>query len=203
VHIFHREGAGRPRRVLWILEEIGQPYELTVMSREWASREEHRARHPLGRVPVVQLDDGYLFESAAICLHLVDLYPDAGLIGALGTHGRALAYQWSIFAPSELEPPHMEAVRFRDSDLERAGKARARFFKAANAVAESLDDGDYLVEGRFGVADVLVGTALSFAKRAKYPEPLTPALENYLTRLFERPAYQRALERESAGPSSA
>jgi glutathione S-transferase len=123
------------------------------------------------------------------------------LIGALGTHARALAYQWSIFAPAELEPPLMEAV-FREADPERAGKARARFFKAANAVGQGLDGGAYLVEGQFGVADVLVGTALAFAKRAKFPEPLPSALDEYLVRLSERPAFQRALERDSAAPAS-
>jgi glutathione S-transferase len=185
-----------------MLEEIGEPYELTVMSWEQGSGEEHRARHPLGRVPVVQFDDGYVFESAAICLHLADLYPDAGLIAALGTHARALAYQWSIFAPAELEPPLIEAAIFREADPERAGKARARFFKAADVVAQGLAGGDYLVEGRFGVADVLLSTALSFAKRAQFPEPRSPVLEDYLTRLFERPAYERALERASAAPAS-
>jgi glutathione S-transferase len=202
LRVFHREHAGRPRRVLWLLEEIGEPYELTIMSWEEGSGEEHRARHPLGRVPVVQFDDGYVFESAAICLQLADLCPDAGMIGALGTQARALAYQWSIFAPAELEPPLIEAAIFAEADPERAGKARARFFKAVDAVAEGLDGGDYLVEGQFGVADVLVSTALSFAKRAKFPEPPSPSLEGYLTRLFERPAYQRALERASAATAS-
>jgi glutathione S-transferase len=202
LRVFHREHAGRPRRVLWMLEEIGEPYELTIMSREQGSGEEHRARHPLGRVPVVQFDDGYVFESAAICLHLADLYPDAGLIGVLGTHARALAYQWSIFVPAELEPPLIEAAIFGEADPERWAKARARFFKAVDAVTQALDSGDYLVEGQFGVADVLVSTVLSFAKRAKFPEPLSPTLEDYLTRLFERPAYQRALERASAAPAS-
>ncbi|HUZ27646.1 MAG TPA: glutathione S-transferase family protein [Solirubrobacteraceae bacterium] len=202
LQVFHREHAGRPRRVLWMLEEIDAPYELTVMNWEQGSGDEHRARHPLGRVPVVQLDNGYVFESAAICLHLADLYPGAGLIGGLGTYARALAYQWSIFAPAELEPPLIEAAIFREAEPERAGKARARFFKAADAVAESLDGGEYLVEGRFGVADVLVSTALSFAKRAKFPEPFPPVLDDYLTGLFERPAYQRAFERASAAPAS-
>ncbi len=185
-----------------MLEEIGEPYELTVMTWEQGSGEEHRARHPLNRVPVVQTDDGYVFESAAICLHLADLYPDAGLIGELGTYERALAYQWSIFAPSELEPPLIEAAIFREADPERARKARGRFFKAAAAVAERLEAQDYLVEGRFGVADVLVSTALSFAQRANFPEPFPALLDDYLTRLFERPAYQRALERASAAPAS-
>jgi glutathione S-transferase len=203
LHVYHREHAGRPRRVLWMLEEIGEPYELTIMNWEQGSGEAHRARHPLGRVPVLQLDDGYVFESAAVCLHLGDLYPDAGLIGDVGTYGRALDYQWSIFAPSELEPPLIEGAIFRDTDPERSEKARGRFWKAAEAVAQSLDGEEYLVQGRFGVADVLVSTALSFARRAQFPEPFPPVLDDYVTRLFERPAYQRALERASATPASA
>jgi glutathione S-transferase len=201
LHVFHREHAGRPRRVLWVLEEIGEPYELTIMDWEQGSGEEHRVRHPLGRVPVVEFDDGYVFESAAICLQLADLHPDAGLIAALGTHARALVYQWSVFAPAELEPAAIEAAIYRETQPERAEKARGRFWKAADAVASRLD-GDYLVDGRFGVADVMVGTALSFAKRAEFPEPFPAVLDDYLTRLFERPAYQRAAER-SAAPASA
>jgi glutathione S-transferase len=185
-----------------MLEEIGEPYELTIMSQEQGSGEEHRARHPLGRVPVVQFDGGYVFESAAICLHLADLYPDAGLIDALGTQARALAYQWSIFAPAELEPPLIEAAIFREADPERAKKARGRFFAAVDAVAHALDGSDFLVQDRFGVADVLVSTAVSFAKWARFPEPLPPTIQDYLTRLFERPAYQRAFERASAAPAS-
>ncbi|MBV8431763.1 MAG: glutathione S-transferase family protein [Solirubrobacterales bacterium] len=202
LHVFHREHAGRPRRVLWMLEEIGEPYELTVMTWEQGSGEEHRARHPLKRVPVLHTDAGYVFESTAICLHLADLHPDAGLIDGLGTYERAIAYQWSIFAPAELEPPLIEAAIFGEADPERARKARGRFFKAAAAVAQGLEDRDYLVAGRFGVADVLVSTALSFAQRANFPEPFPPVLDDYLTRLFERPAYQRALERARAAPAS-
>jgi len=181
-----------------MLEEIGEPYELTTMTWEQGSGEEHRARQPLGRVPVVQFDEGYVFESAAICLHLADLHPDAGLIGPLASHARALAYQWSTFAPAELEPPLIEAAIFRESDPERSEKARERFFKAADAVAASLDGREYLIEDRFGVADVLISTVLSFTKRANFPEPLSPALNDYVERLFARPAYQRALEKASA-----
>jgi glutathione S-transferase len=202
LHVFHREHAGRPIRALWMLEEIGEPYELTVMNSEQGSSEEHRARQPLGRVPVVEFDDGYVFESAAICLHLADLHPDAGLIGELGTFARALDYQWSVFAPAEIEPPLIEGAIFGDAQPDRARKARGRFLKAAGAVAQGLDGAEYLVDGRFGVADVLVSTALSFAKRAKFPEPLPPGLDDYLSRLFERPAYQRALERASAAPAA-
>ena len=202
LRVFHREHTGRPLRVLWTLEELGEPYDLTIMSWEQGSGEEHRARHPLGRVPVVQDDEGFVFESTAICLHLADLHPQAGLIAAPGTHDRALAYQWSCFAPAELEPSLVEAAIFAESDPERAAKARRRFSLAADAVAGALDGGEYLVGGRFGVADVLVSTALSFTSRAGFDEELSQRLKDYVARLAQRPAYQRAKDRAHAVATS-
>jgi glutathione S-transferase len=197
MRVFHREHAGRPLRAVWMLEELGQPYELTVMSREEGRSEEHRARHPLGRVPVLQDDEGFVFESAAICLQLADLYPQGGLLPPLGTHDRALAYQWAVFAPAELEPPLIETAMQAERDPERAAAARRRFDAAADGVAAALDGEDYLVGGRFGVADVLVGSALAFTTRIGFAEELPANLQDYLARLAQRPARQRAIERTS------
>src|ERR1700751_4697194 len=105
MRVFHREHAGRPIRVAWTLEELGQPYDLETMTYEQGLTDEHRARQPLGKVPAVDDGEGYVFESGAICLQLADLPPDAGLIPPVGTHERALVYQWVVFAPAELEPP--------------------------------------------------------------------------------------------------
>jgi glutathione S-transferase len=124
VRVFHRDRAGRPLRVIWTLEEIGAPYELTVMTHEEGRGEEHRRRHPLGRVPVLEDNEGFLFESAAMCLHLGDLHPEAGLVPPVGTHDRALVYQWACFAPAELEPPLFEAWTQAERDPERAAAAR-------------------------------------------------------------------------------
>jgi Glutathione S-transferase, N-terminal domain len=134
MRVYHREHAGRPIRVAWMLEELGEPYEITMMTREESKGEGHRARHPLGRVPVLEDEEGFIFESAAICLHLADLHPDAALAPAPGTHDRALLYQWTIFAPAELEPPLIDppctpsatpsAPPLRDCALTRP---RARF----------------------------------------------------------------------------
>jgi len=202
LRIYHREYAGRPIRALWTLEEIGAPYELTLMDWEEGSGEQHRARHPLGRVPVLQDDKGFVFESTAICLHIADLHPQAGLLPPLGTHERALAYQWSCFAPAELEPALIEAAIFRESDPDRAAKARGRFVAAADAVAQALVSSDYLVGERFGVADVLVATALSIPERAGFPEDVSRDLKAYVARLRERPAYQRAREREATAATA-
>jgi glutathione S-transferase len=195
MRVFHRDHAGRPMRVVWTLEELGQPYEVTVLSRDQGRSEEHRARHPLMRVPVLEDEDGCVFESAAICLHLADTHPEAGLVPATGTHERALVYQWTCFAPAELEPSLIESARYAERDPERAASARRRFDSAAGAVSDALGESEYLVAGSFSVADVLVGTAIRFTVRAGFADELPANLKQYMARLAERPAFQRAAER--------
>src|SRR5262245_22205578 len=95
------------QRVLWLLEEVGEPYELTILG-DRASRladPEHMARHPMGRVPVLEDDGEFLFESGALCLHVADRNPDTGLIPPVGTVDRARVYQWSLFAMTEIQAP--------------------------------------------------------------------------------------------------
>jgi glutathione S-transferase len=192
--IFHREHAGRPVRVAWTLAEIGEPFEVSIMDREEAKGQEHRSRHPLGRVPVLETGDGTIFESAAICMHLADLSPEAGLMPPVGSHDRALVYQWATFVPAELEPPLIESAIYAQSDPERSAKARRRFDLAAAAVSDALGDREYLVGDRFSVADVMMGTALGFTDRMGIPEALAPNLRAYVDRLKERPAFRRAAE---------
>ena len=192
MRVFHRENAGRPIRVIWTLEELGEPYEVNAMTREQGASEEHRVRHPLGRVPVLEDAHGFVFESAAICLHLADLRPEAGLAPAPGTHERALVYQWTVFAPAEIEPPLIEAARQAVRDPERAASARRRFDAATVAVSDALGDNEFLVADSFTVADVLVGTALGFTARMGFAEELPANVRSYLARLRERPAYRRA-----------
>jgi glutathione S-transferase len=195
MRVFHREKAGRPMRIIWTLEEVGEPYELTVMTREESQGEEHRDRHPLGRVPVLEDDEGFLFESAALCLHVADMHPEAGLVPPLGTHERALVYQWACFAPAELEPALFEVGTQVEKDPERAATARKRFDRGADAVAGALDGNEYLVGGSFSVADVLVGTALLFTARVGFADELPQSLKDYTGRLARRPAFQRAAQR--------
>jgi glutathione S-transferase len=94
MRIYHRGGAGRPIRIVWTLEELGISYDLVTLTSEEAAAGEHRLRHPLGRVPVLEDDEGTVFESTALCLYVTDLHPEAGLAPAVGTRDRALVYQW-------------------------------------------------------------------------------------------------------------
>lgn len=182
----------RSTRVLWLLEEIGAPYELTLMTKEGRKGAEHLGRHPLGRVPVIEEDGGFVLESLAICLHVADLHPDADLIPPVGTHERALVYQWSAFAMTELEPAILEVfVARRKEDEERTASGVDRFQAAATVVEQALEGREYLVGGRFSVGDLICGAVLIFARRAALTEGL-PNVAAYLHRLEARPARQRA-----------
>ena len=181
----------RSSRVLWMLEEVGAPYELTELAGADRRSPEHLARHPLGRVPALELGDGTMvFESAAICLTLADLNPRAGLIAAVGSAQRALAYQWTLFAVTELEAPLFAWLRELATDTPPS-PARERFAGAAAALQAVLDGHDWVVEDRFGVADVLCASILAGAHSRAMLAPW-PGLEAYVRRSEARPAYAAA-----------
>lgn len=203
LRVFHRRHAGRPVRVVWVLEELGAPYQLDVVRSEDRGGEEHRARHPLGRVPVLEDERGCIFESAAICMHLADLHPESGLLPALGTHERALAYQWACFGPAELEPPLLDSLVYSESEPERAAKQAERFAKGMAAVSDALGEEDYLVANRFGVADVMIGSVIGFAQRAGRLDEMPENLKGYLARLQARPAFRRARDATAADREAA
>ena len=181
----------RSSRVLWLLAEIGAPYELTKLAPEERTSVEHLARHPLGRVPALELDDGtVMFESAAICLQLADLHPDADLIPPLGSAERALVYQWVLFAMTELESPLYRWIREAGGDSADPS-SRERFAQAAAALEAALGDEDWLLGNRFTVADVLCTSVLGSAhSRGLLGE--WPGLQAYVERGEARPAFVEA-----------
>jgi glutathione S-transferase len=181
----------RSSRVLWLLAEIGAPYDLTKLTPEERRSTDHLARHPLGRVPALELDDGtVMFESAAICLQLADLHPDAGLIPPLGSAERALVYQWALFAMTELEAPLYRWIHEAVGDSADPS-ARERFAQAAAALETALNDHDWLVGDRFTVADVLCASVLASAHSRELLETW-PGLQAYVERGEARPAFVAA-----------
>jgi glutathione S-transferase len=174
----------RSSRVLWMLEEVGAPCELVKLAPEERKSPAHLARHPLGRVPALELDDGtVIFESAAICLQLADLHPEAGLIGSVGSTDRALAYQWVLFGMTELES---SLYRWIFVDLEDAS-LRERFTGVATALDQALKGRDWLLGDRFTVADVICASVLGGAhSRGLLAD--WPGLQTYVERAEARPA---------------
>jgi glutathione S-transferase len=196
--VYHRPGAGRPIRVVWALEEAGADYEVVTITPEEGKSPDHLARQPLGRVPAIDDGEGPLFESTALCLHIGELYPEAGLVGAEGSHERALIQQWAIFAMTEIEPAAIEAMRAREADHERAAKAAARAGKAVAAIERSLaGEPPYLVGGRLTIADIVAGSVVGLLlSRDMFERP--PLLTEYVETLGARPAHARAVAKLGA-----
>jgi glutathione S-transferase len=181
----------RSSRVVWLLEELGAPYELTEIRGAQRRSPEHLGRHPLGRVPALELGDGTtIFESAAICLQLADLHPEHGLIAPLGSPDRGRVYQWVVFGMTELEGPLFRWLRELGEGTTDS-PARDRFAEAATALESALGDREWLLADRFTVADVICASVLGGA-HSRGLLAQWPGLETYVERCEARPAYIRA-----------
>lgn len=187
MRVFHRP-LSRSHRVVWMLEEVGADYELTLFTRADARTDEHRARHPLGRVPVLEVDGRFIFESAALCLHLADCYPGAGLIPPPGSYERACAYQWALFAMTEIEPGLVGHMHGEDSESKAA--ARELFRAGASVLEQVLDGHEFLIDDRFTVADVIAGSVAGDGGPSGLLEGL-PNVSAWDRRLRARPARLR------------
>lgn len=186
----------RSNRPRWLLEELGVPYELVRLDPKAGQTrsDEHTARHPLGHVPVLETDEGSLFESAAIILQLADLH--GRFIPPVGSFERGLVYQWLFFAMTELEPPCVvyfaEKVVKKTPESPAALAAKATIHDVAAVVERHLADREWMLPSGFSVADLVLGSVVWWANRMGALSG-TPNLTAYLERLTARPAYQRAV----------
>lgn len=155
---------------------------------------EHLARHPLGRVSVLQDGELTLFESLAIILHLADRHPEARLTGEPGTPSRALVDQWAVFGMTELERPVSDFLINRFDNEAFAADGARRFAERAAALQRILGDREFLVADRLTIADVVTGGVLGIADYSSLLDAGEHAgLLAYLGRLRERPGFQRAV----------
>jgi glutathione S-transferase len=181
-------------RVAWALEEVGADYELVAVSREETELAEHRARHPLGRVPALQDDEGHLlFESAGLVFHIGDLYAGSGIMPPPGSVERAQVYQWSIATMTEIEPPLVQfLVNTRAGNSELAAAGAERFANAAPMYEQRLEGRGFLVGDALTAADIVTGGVLLLGLLGRRLDDL-PAISAYLDGLRARPAFQKSL----------
>lgn len=191
MRVYHSP-TSRSTRVIWTLEEIGRPYDVVTLTREQKQSPAHFGRHPLGRVPVLENDEGaHLFESAAICLHLADLHPDANLIAEPGSTDRGRVYQWALFAMTHVEPvafPWLRAHRRGEDESPHIAAFDPLGTAIGNAVTTTRA---WVVGDDFTVADILLASML------RNPTGLGllaghPAVIDYVDRALARPACRRA-----------
>lgn len=211
----HHLNNSRSQRILWMLEELGVPYEIKRYQRDpktMLAPPELRAVHPLGKSPVVTDGELILAESGAIIEYLADRYGAGKLIPAHGTPERLRCNYWLHYAEGSAMPPLLLKLVFH-----RVRTAPAPFFvkPIAKGIANKVDSSfidpqlklhlDYL-EGELGKSEWFGGDAFSaadiqlsfpleaFAARGGLDRGY-PRLVAFLKRIHARPAYQRALEK--------
>jgi glutathione S-transferase len=153
--------------------------------------------NPAGKVPV--LVDGHqtITESAAICLHIGEKYPDSGLLAAPATPERTECYRWISFVLSEMDAALWTIAKHRFA-LPKEKRVEAvldtaewEYTLAAKILSRVLEGRDYLAGDRFSLADIISGHTLMWARSARIAQE-GQALTAYLQRLEQRPALQRA-----------
>ncbi len=187
------KGLARDMRVRWALEEVGQPYDVRLLSFQAMKEPDHLARNPFGQIPTYEEGELVLFESGAIVFHLAERH--AGLLPRQA-HARARAIAWLFAALNTVEPPIMELslARILERDApwyeQRLPVVVARVQKRLDALCASLGDADWL-DGAFSVADLMMVSVLLRLKPSGMLESY-PSLAAYVARGEARPAYQRA-----------
>jgi len=192
-------GQARDMRVRWALEEVGQPYDVRLVSFSEMKEPAHCALHPFGQIPTYEEGNFALFESGAIVLHIAErhgrLLPD-------DANARARAITWMFAALNTLEPPiiDLQIVNLLERDEswyeQRLPMVEDRIRDRLNELSRRLGDADWL-DGAFSAGDLLMVTVLRRLNRtdllAEYPN-----LSAYVARGEARPAFRRAFDAQLA-----
>jgi glutathione S-transferase len=193
------QGLARDMRVRWALEEVGQPYDVRLLSFKAMKEPAHRKLHPFGQIPTYEEGDLALFESGAIIFHIAERH--AGLLPT-DANARSRAIAWMFSALTTVEPPIVERsmaqVLERDKSwyAERLPMLDERVRVRLGELSGRLGDAEWL-DGAFSAGDLLMVTVLLRASKWGALESY-PNLSAYLARGEARPAYKRAFAAQLA-----
>jgi len=193
------KGLARDMRVRWALEEVGQPYDVRLVSFAQMKEPAHLALHPFGQIPTYEDGDLALFESGAIVFHIAERH--AGLLPD-DPNARARAITWMFAALSTVEPPVVErsmaTIVERDKPWyePRMPMLEDRVRARLGELSSRLGDADWL-DGAFSAGDLMMVSVLlrlgSWGVLDEYPN-----LSAYVARAEARPAYRRAFDAQLA-----
>jgi glutathione S-transferase len=180
-----------------MLEELNQPFEVRFIDiRDAAAKADpdFMAASPMGKVPAIVDGDIKVADSSAIALYLADRYPQARLAPKVDATDRGRYLYWMTFTPGVIEPAMAE--KFNGWEVNRGTSGWGDFELMIETLDQALQPGPWLLGDKFSAADVLVGSSVYFMKLFGILPDL-PALTGYHDRCLARPAYTRALSRES------
>lgn len=192
-------GLARDMRVRWALEEVGQPYDVRLVSFTEMKQPAHRTLHPFGQIPTYEEGDLALFESGAIVFHIADNH--AGLLPD-DANARARAIMWMFAALNTVEPPIIEleqapyVERGKPWYEERLPIMQDRVGGRLDELSRRLGDADWL-DGAFSAGDLIMVMVLRRLEGSGLLEEY-PNLCAYIARGKARPAYIRAFDAQLA-----
>jgi len=193
------KGLARDTRVRWALEEVGQPYQVRLVSFKAMKEPAHLALHPFGQIPTYEEEGLGLFETGSIVFHIAQRH--AGLLPD-EPHARARAITWMFAALSTVEPPILDltTARILEGDkpwsAQRMPLVQDRIRTRLDQLSRRLGGADWL-DGAFSAGDLLMVSVL-LRLRASGLLDEYPNLAAYVARGEARPAYQRAFEAQLA-----
>ena len=191
----------RAGRVLWLLEELGLPYELNNMAfhPKDLKSDEHRARHPLGRVPVLEDDGVQIWESGAIIDYILERYKNGGLKPNSDSDNFAKYLQWFHYCEGMVMPSmntivvHTIILPEERRDETVLGQAQRLLTRALEPVNEALEGKDYLI-GDFSGADFMLGHSCFMSNNLGCVSDEMINIKAYVQRISERPAFIKAIQ---------
>jgi glutathione S-transferase len=192
-------GLARDMRVRWALEEVGQPYEVRLVSFSEMKEPAHRRLHPFGKIPTYEEGDLVLFESGAIVFHIAERH--GGLLPE-DSNARARAIAWMFAAVDTVEPPIFELALAKILEHgkpwyeQRRPMLEDRVRVRLGELSSRLGDADWL-DATFNAADLMMVTVLRRLSGTGLLENY-PNLCAYIARGEARPAYQRAFAAQLA-----
>jgi len=193
------KGLARDTRVRWALEEVGQPYDVRLVSFRAMKEPAHLALHPFGQIPTYEEGDLALFETGSIVLHIAERH---GSLLPSDANARARAITWMFAAINTVEPPILELsiakVIERDKPwhAERLPLVADRVRDRLKQLSARLGDAEWL-DGAFSAGDLMMASVLLRSRPSGILDEF-PNLAAYLARAEARPAYQRAFAAQLA-----
>jgi glutathione S-transferase len=194
----HHLNFSRSNRVIWLLEELGLPYELVKYERDanFRAPEALKKVHPLGKAPVI-VDDGLaIAESAVILTYINDRHGEGRFAPRAGTQKRVLHDEWLQYVESSaVFPITITLIGVKLGGLPDGLKrfAEPEVKKALDYISAALVKGPYIAGDGFTIADIQLAYPLKNAQQAGLLDDYA-VLRNYLVRLSERPGYKKALK---------
>ena len=190
----------RAGRIVWLLEELNLPYEINKMDfhPKALKSDEHRSRHPLGRVPVLDDGDVRLFESGAIVEYILDRHKNGGLKPNPQSPDFPDYLQWFHYCEGMVMPPiniivvNTILLPPDRQDQTALGQAQRLLAKALGPINAALASKDYLI-GSFSAADIMLGHACFMSNRLGCVSDDMHYLKAYVERIANRSAFKTAI----------